>query len=1124
MASPSLEDLLSEEGFKGGKLNTKSRLSFGSKAVSMPLYRDNEQNQLGSGSSKIKIRTDRTRSDMSRYKPRSENEKYEQVRSRKPRDNLVGSERIARGLKEKDLRRDRETEITEEIGSNEIQEFEKFHVRLTEDFSGNDEVVSERRRSDVRESERIKDKFSNELRGESGKGKDRDRYSNGFGERQKHKEKSNKHIMGDTGFSDFNGKNLQQPESSYSKSNRSSQNGKILENLWSGKLQDIEQPVYEPALDEVAIQATVSILNGHIKHFLKDENFRESLRENCISCLNSIKLDKEHHADSKVIASLEQAMETVERVTEEYGNAKELKKASLQLSFITSLNSRDLEDGYTSGFPYSQLSACAHLYLSVIYKLQKKDRVSAKHLLQVFCDSPSQARKVLLPGLWDYLFLPHLSHLGVWYDKEEKSIPDSSSGGKKKKHLQKVYNELLDSGTYQFAAYYKDWLTDGVEAPSLPCIQIPSMPVRGVSRGGSHGHSPQLGSPVSSVSSQPMISKKLYDAVFGSSNKLDGVHGVEDREEQESFKSCMTIVDVIAEEDKRTLIYSPECRKYNGQLVQEIPIESAAENVPNHVADELLSTTSEGWRSNRASAPREEERKDEVKNIHMWRTIPEKHGLRRKKANELILKKLAESVFQQQRTEDLVDPTAAIPISPSKDMPVNDSNKNEESFFSNIPKEFICPITGELFEDPVTLETGQTFDRIAIKDWFDQGNRTCPVTGRILECHVVPITNFVLKRVIDSWKSEHCRNLLAFASQIEGSSSSHGIKTKDERAILILEQLLFNFRAEERLMNAKHLISLGGLQFLIRRFELGSLEEKARIAALLSCCIEADGACRKYLAKNIKKTCLLELLYNKQVKTRTNAVLLLTELICLNRRTEVTSFLSSLQKEGTMNTMHVLLVYLQSCSPDQKPLVAVLLLHFDLLVEPQKYSIYREEAVDSITVALDCSLTDEKLRQQCCRALLILAGQFSFSGEVLTENWCLRQAGFYDKVSSTYSLDNVEECFLIDKTIPLEEEEKSREEWWKNLAASLLGNGKKPFLEIISKCLGSENLSLVRTCMITVAWMSQALTLLSQVEFQLFAFSALVPRLKQILENGERIEHRVLASMSILNFAKISGQ
>lgn len=63
-----------------------------------------------------------------------------------------------------------------------------------------------------------------------------------------------------------------------------------------------------------------------------------------------------------------------------------------------------------------------------------------------------------------------------------------------------------------------------------------------------------------------------------------------------------------------------------------------------------------------------------------------------------------------------------------------------------------------------------------------------------------------------------------------------------------------------------------------------------------------------------------------------------------------------------------------------------------LQVEPQKYSIYREEAVDTIVVALEASLTDDNVREKCCRALLILAGHFSFSGDVSIEKRILQPA------------------------------------------------------------------------------------------------------------------------------------
>lgn len=54
--------------------------------------------------------------------------------------------------------------------------------------------------------------------------------------------------------------------------------------------------------------------------------------------------------------------------------------------------------------------------------------------------------------------------------------------------------------------------------------------------------------------------------------------------------------------------------------------------------------------------------------------------------------------------------------------------------------------------------------------------------------------------------------------------------------------------------------------------------------------------------------------------------------VCHCRWKDVTLFLSGLQNEGIADTMYALLVYLHSSPKEQRPLVAVLLLHLDLLV------------------------------------------------------------------------------------------------------------------------------------------------------------------------------------------------
>ncbi|KAL6006192.1 hypothetical protein ACLOJK_040238 [Asimina triloba] len=71
------------------------------------------------------------------------------------------------------------------------------------------------------------------------------------------------------------------------------------------------------------------------------------------------------------------------------------------------------------------------------------------------------------------------------------------------------------------------------------------------------------------------------------------------------------------------------------------------------------------------------------------------------------------------------------------------------------PKDFICPITSNIFVDPVTLETGQTYERKAIQEWVDRGNSTCPITRQKLHSIQLPKTNYVLKRLIASWLEQN---------------------------------------------------------------------------------------------------------------------------------------------------------------------------------------------------------------------------------------------------------------------------------------------------------------------------------------------------------------------------------
>ena len=103
-------------------------------------------------------------------------------------------------------------------------------------------------------------------------------------------------------------------------------------------------------------------------------------------------------------------------------------------------------------------------------------------------------------------------------------------------------------------------------------------------------------------------------------------------------------------------------------------------------------------------------------------------------------------------------------------------------------------------------------------------------------------------------------------------------------AYYILDQLLTGFNEDQNLENARQVVSLGGLSLLAKKIETGDACGRNNAALIISCCIQASGSCRHYLANNLNKASILELLVLGNQKNSTScAVTLLTELICLNR-------------------------------------------------------------------------------------------------------------------------------------------------------------------------------------------------------------------------------------------------
>ncbi|XP_072967054.1 U-box domain-containing protein 44-like [Typha angustifolia] len=83
-------------------------------------------------------------------------------------------------------------------------------------------------------------------------------------------------------------------------------------------------------------------------------------------------------------------------------------------------------------------------------------------------------------------------------------------------------------------------------------------------------------------------------------------------------------------------------------------------------------------------------------------------------------------------------------------------DQSSEGYHEKVFEAFVCPLTKQIMQDPVTIETGHTFEREAILKWFreckDKGRKTtCPLT--LKELHRTDLNpSIALKKAIEEWR------------------------------------------------------------------------------------------------------------------------------------------------------------------------------------------------------------------------------------------------------------------------------------------------------------------------------------------------------------------------------------
>lgn len=196
-----------------------------------------------------------------------------------------------------------------------------------------------------------------------------------------------------------------------------------------------------------------------------------------------------------------------------------------------------------------------------------------------------------------------------------------------------------------------------------------------------------------------------------------------------------------------------------------------------------------------------------------------------------------------------------------------------------VPSVFICPISLEPMQDPVTLCTGQTYERCNILKWFSLGRYTCPTTLQELwDDTVTP--NRTLYQLIYSWFSQKYLAMKKRSEDVQG------------RALEILETLK-KVKGQARVQALKELRQIVSIHESARR----TVEKNSGISLISSLLgritshavgsesigilvhLNLDSDSRTNLMQPSKVSLMVDMLNDGSIETKVNCTKLIGMLI-----------------------------------------------------------------------------------------------------------------------------------------------------------------------------------------------------------------------------------------------------
>ncbi|CAL0331757.1 unnamed protein product [Lupinus luteus] len=203
----------------------------------------------------------------------------------------------------------------------------------------------------------------------------------------------------------------------------------------------------------------------------------------------------------------------------------------------------------------------------------------------------------------------------------------------------------------------------------------------------------------------------------------------------------------------------------------------------------------------------------------------------------------------------------------------------EELDLSEVPTVFICPISLEPMQDPVTLCTGQTYERSNILKWFSLGHFTCPTTMQELwDDSITP--NTTLYRLIYTWFSQKYLLMKKRSEDVQGRASElleTLKKVKGQARVQALKELHQVVSAHSTAR--KTVIDQGGVAImssLLGPFTSHAVGSEV-IGILVSLTLDSES--KKNLMQPAKISLMVDILNEGSIETKINCTRLMESLI-----------------------------------------------------------------------------------------------------------------------------------------------------------------------------------------------------------------------------------------------------